>query len=82
MALRIRNALAENLAREVAKESGETMTQVIIQALEDRLEKLRGRREPKNLLREIREIGNRCAALPDIDHRSADEILGYNKNGY
>ncbi|MCD6398081.1 MAG: type II toxin-antitoxin system VapB family antitoxin [Spirochaetaceae bacterium] len=82
MAISIRNTLAEKLAREVAEESGESMTQAIIHSLEDRLEKLQGRREPKNLLREIQEIGSRCAALPDIDQRSPDEILGYNKNGY
>jgi antitoxin VapB len=82
MALSIRNALAEKLARDVAKESGESMTQAIIHSLEDRLEKLKGRRDPIDLLKEIREIGNRCAALPDIDQRSADEILGYNENGY
>ncbi len=82
MALSIRNRLAEDLAREVAKESGENITQTIIHSLEDRLEKLKGRRDPNNLLQEIKEISGRCAALPDNDIRSADEILGYNKNGY
>ena len=82
MAISIRNTLAEDLARQVSKESGESMTQAIIHSLEDRLEKLQGRRNPNNLLQEIREIGNRCATLPNIDHRSADEILGYNENGY
>ena len=82
MAISIRNTLAENLARQVAEESGENMTQAIIHSLEDRLEKLHGRRIPNNLLQEIREIGNRCASLPDIDNRSANEILGYNENGY
>jgi len=27
------------------------------------------------------EIGRRCAALPDMDPRSAEEILGYDKDG-
>ena len=82
MAISIRNTLAEDLARQVSEESGESMTQAIIHSLEDRLEKLQGRRNPNNLLQEIREIGNRCASLPNIDHRSADKILGYNENGY
>lgn len=30
---------------------------------------------------ELLEIGRRCAALPVLDHRSADEILGYNPQG-
>ncbi len=29
----------------------------------------------------ILEIGRRCAALPDHDTRTADEILGYNEFG-
>ena len=29
----------------------------------------------------ILEIGRRCAALPDIDTRSAEEILGYDRDG-
>lgn len=82
MAISIRNPIAENLARKVANESGESMTQAIIHSLEDRLEKLQGQRNPDNLLQEIKEIGSRCASLPDIDSRSADEILGYNENGY
>ena len=82
MALSIRNTLAEHLARDVAKESGENMTQAIIHALEDRLEKLQGQRKPNNLFQEIREIGKRCSSLPDIDKRSIDEILEYNDNGY
>ena len=82
MAISIRNPIAENLAREVAKESGESMTLAIIHSLEDRLEKLQGRRNPNNLLHEIKDISDRCSALPDIDLRSADEILGYNENGY
>ena len=30
---------------------------------------------------ELLEIGRRCATHPVLDHRSADEILGYNENG-
>jgi antitoxin VapB len=41
--------------------------------------------EPKppeaGLAAAIMEIGRRCAALPDFDRRSADEILGYDENG-
>ena len=40
MALSIRNPRAEKLAREVAAESKESLTQAIIHALEDRLERL------------------------------------------
>ena len=30
---------------------------------------------------EILEIGQRCAALPDLDARPPDEILGYDRHG-
>ena len=81
MALSIRNQRAEKLAREVAAESGETMTQAIIRALEERLERLRGRRRLTDTAREILKISERCSALPDMDLRSPDDILGYDSNG-
>jgi antitoxin VapB len=81
MALSIRNQRAEKLAREVAAESGETMTQAIIRALEERLERLRGRRRLPDTSREILKISKRCSALPDLDPRSPDDILGYDSNG-
>ena len=39
----------------------------------------RGR--PANLADELEAIARRCDALPILDHRSADEILGYDENG-
>ena len=81
MALSIRNQQAEKLAREVAEESGETLTQAIIRALEERLERLRGRRRLTDMKREILKISERCSALPDIDPRSPDDILGYDSSG-
>ncbi|MCK4762685.1 MAG: type II toxin-antitoxin system VapB family antitoxin [Candidatus Aminicenantes bacterium] len=78
MALSIRNARAEQLAREIAKESGENLTQAIIHALEERLQRLRDRKNNNNLEKEIMNISKRCRKLPDLDTRPADEILGYN----
>ena len=37
--------------------------------------------KPPNLSAELLAIGAACAALPDLDHRSADEILGYDEYG-
>ena len=81
MALSIKNARAEKLARRVAAETGESLTRAIQVALEERLERLRGRRTAPDLEREILVISRRCAELPDIDPRSADEILGYDEEG-
>ena len=81
MALSIKNPLAEELAREVAAESGESLTQAIIHSLEERLERLRGRRRSPDLLETMLAISDRCSSLPDLDTRSADEILGYDDRG-
>lgn len=81
MALSIRNPHAEKLAREVAAESGQSITQAIIQALEDRLERLHGQRTSTDLLAEITKIARRCGSLPDLDQRTPEEIMGYDRQG-
>ena len=81
MPLSIRNTRAEQLAREVAAESGENLTQAIIRALEERLQRLRGRRNVNDVAAEILNVSRRCSALPDLDQRSGDEILGYDDRG-
>ena len=35
----------------------------------------------ENLVEEIMAIGKHCAALPLLDARSADEIIGYDERG-
>jgi antitoxin VapB len=81
MALSIHNPKAEKLAREVAAKSGESITQAIITALEDRLERMRGQRTTFDLAAEILNIAERCSKLPDKDKRTPDQILGYNQQG-
>jgi len=81
MALSIRNPKAEKLARELAAESGETITQTIIQALEEKLERHRGRATAIDLKEEILKISKRCSEIPDKDRRTADDILGYDAIG-
>jgi antitoxin VapB len=81
MALSIRNSKAEKLARELAAESGENITQAITRALEERLQRLRGRSAAIDLAEEIMKISKRCSKIPDQDQRSPDEILGYGPAG-
>lgn len=81
MSLNIKDAQTDKLAREVAELAGESITEAIRRALEERREKLRRRRRGRTLTDDLNEIGARCAALPDLDKRSADEILGYDKRG-
>ena len=81
MALSIKNVEAERLARELAKERGTTVTRAVIAALEDALQRTRGRKITLSMRDAIREISERCSALPDLDTRTADEILGYGDRG-
>lgn len=81
MALSIRNVHAEELAREIAKQTGETITQTLIVALEERLERLKGSRRSTDIYQKIKAVANRCRSMPDLDKRSADEILGYDEDG-
>ena len=81
MSLNIKDAKTDKLAREVAELAGESITDAIRHALEERREKLRRRAKRRSLTEELEQIGARCAALPDLDKRPANEILGYDKKG-
>lgn len=81
MGISIKNDKAEKLARQVAAEAGESLTDAVIHSLEERLERLKGRRSAPDLMETLMEISRRCSSLPDLDMRSADEILGYDEKG-
>jgi antitoxin VapB len=81
MALSIKHPEADRLARQLAEATGESLTDAIIQALRERLRREQGRIRPPRLREEIRAIRQRCAAMPVRDHRSSDEILGYDEKG-
>lgn len=81
MALSIKNRRAERLAKELAKEKGTTVTASVIVALEEALQRVAGRKDAPSALDAILEVSERCAALPDLDSRSAEEILGYDEHG-
>lgn len=82
MALSLKDKETDHLAREVAKLTGETLTTAIRTALAERLARERLRRgQETDLVERLMEIGRACAALPDLDPRSPDEIIGYDENG-
>ena len=81
MVLNIRNAEAERLAAELARITGETKTVVVTQALRDRLARVRRDHDGVSLNDRLVAIGRECAALPVLDERPADEILGYGVDG-
>jgi antitoxin VapB len=81
MALNIRNPEAEQLAAELARQTGEGKTEAVIKALRDRLQRVRRERTRSRLADELEEIAEHCAKLPVLDARSAEEILGYDDSG-
>ncbi|MFP4377325.1 MAG: type II toxin-antitoxin system VapB family antitoxin [Spirochaetales bacterium] len=82
MAISIRNKRAEELAREAAQATGKSMTDIIIEALEDKLASLRRPPGGDAALSRVMEIAKRCAQLPTIDTRPEDVILGYEESGF
>ena len=81
MALNIRSPETERLASELARETGETKTEAVTTALRERLVRVRRERTQRRLAHELDEIARHCAALPVLDERTPDEILGYDDRG-
>lgn len=82
MALSLKDPETDRLARRVAKLTGESLTVAVRTALSERLMREQIKRgRSADMAERLREIGRRSAALPILDHRSDDEILGYDENG-
>lgn len=81
MALSIESDEADRLARELAELTGESLTEVVLQALRERLERQQAHRGQKPLADVLTSIGRRCSGRPSHDDRPAEEILGYDEHG-
>lgn len=81
MALSIKNDETERLARQVASETGESLTEAIQKALRERWERLKARRRSSVLAGQVEDLLRRVDALPTLDSRPEDEILGYDEHG-
>jgi antitoxin VapB len=81
MALSIKNREAERLARQVAKEAGESLTAAIENSLKERLQRLQQRHRGRIMTEKLEDILRRVDSLPTLDTRSEDEILGYDAQG-
>jgi len=79
MALSIRSKKVEELAPDLSRRTGETMTEAIAEALGARLEGIGGSAERRRA--ELAAIAAECAAAPTYDPRSAEDILGYDEAG-
>ena len=73
MSLNIKDPEAHKLAQELAKATGETMTEAVTVALKERIARIRRSRKADAIAAELLAIGKRCAeqlqGLP-MDHGS------------
>lgn len=81
MSLNIKDRKTHELARRLAAATGETVTEAVRIALQERLRRIETRRSGQNLADRLDEIALYCASLPVRRMRSEDEILGYNEQG-
>lgn len=81
MSLYIRNAEADRLARELVERTGETLTEAVVVALRERLDRTPEKADDLEArLARIRAIQDRVAATPVL-HEGTDEDLLYDADG-
>jgi antitoxin VapB len=80
MTMNIKDPEAYKLAKALQRETGESLTRVVTEALRERLQRLRRRRRVEARTAELLAIGRRCASHlkgPVIDH----DTLLYDEHG-
>jgi len=78
MVLSIKSEEANDLARQLARETGESLTTAVTAALRERLATIRRRKSTKDALNRIAQIAKSRTVL---DSRPHDEIVGYDATG-
>jgi antitoxin VapB len=81
MALSIKDPETERLARNLAQLTGESITTATKRAIEERLRRLGAHSRRAALLEDLADIRRRWSALPVLDNRTPEDILGYDEHG-
>lgn len=83
MAIHIQDPETDRLARELSAATGQTLTQAVNSALRERLRNFftEPSKSKEDYIAGIKQITARVAAMPQLDNRTEEEILGYNENG-
>ncbi|MEP6778626.1 MAG: type II toxin-antitoxin system VapB family antitoxin [Gemmatimonadaceae bacterium] len=81
MALSIKDPETDRLARALAATTGESITEAIRRALEERLSRETQRGTKYRLLTVVKRVQERLAQLPVLDARNSDDLLGYDEHG-
>jgi antitoxin VapB len=83
MAVLIRAQRVEQKIRELAKRTGKSLTEMVESAVDRRLAELPlDQAEIADRRQRIAAILAEFDAMPTVDDRTADEILGYNEHGH
>jgi antitoxin VapB len=80
MALSIKTDEADQLARELAAETHESLTEAVTVALRERLERVRGQQRA-DLVYRLKQLAVEYTSLPVVDRRSAEMLIGYDDSG-
>lgn len=81
MALNIKNAETERLARELARRRGKGVTEAVTEALRAELAREQNRVREPGLYERLLKIAEELDKVPNLDDRTDDEILGYDEIG-
>jgi len=81
MGVSIKSAEAERKLRRVSRLLGKSMTATVIELADGKLREIDARKDRERIHRAVDRIVRRVKALPVLDERTDDEILGYNKDG-
>jgi antitoxin VapB len=79
MALSIKNVQTDRLARELARATGESITDAVTEAIRQRLSSMTCRRN--GIAAQLGKIAEQGRSLPRLDDRAESEILGYDNAG-
>ena len=81
MAINIKDPATDALARELSAHTGESITQAIRIAMDERLARLRRQAAAPSRGANLQRFIDRGRARPTLDDGSAEAILGYDENG-
>jgi antitoxin VapB len=81
MGVSIKSAEAERKLRRVSRLLGKSMTATVIELADGKLREIDAKKDRERIHRAVDRIVRRVKALPVLDDRTDDEILGYNKDG-
>ena len=80
MALNIKSQEADRLVAELAKLTGESKTQAVIEAVRERLARETQARSSRQTAEELLAVGKKCASYPRLDTTSHGDLL-YDDHG-